>query len=184
MITGREEHDKQTLAGRGYPGCILCRRSVCRRRGLRIWREVDEAGAGRLESSTAPSTSTTSQGETVGNAAPGVGPSTIADIVASAGPAVVRIDTTVTTQVNNPFFSDPFFQQFFGQNFDQQPQSETEQALGSGFLISADGYLLTNEHVIDGAQTIKVTVMGKSQPLDATGSGQRQGPRPGGAEDQ
>ena len=96
----------------------------------------------------------------------GLGPDTIADMVASAGPAVVRIDTTATTQVDNPFFNDPFFKQFFGQDFNQ-PQTQTQQALGSGFLISADGYLLTNEHVIDGAQTIKVTMMGKSQPVDA-----------------
>jgi Do/DeqQ family serine protease len=95
----------------------------------------------------------------------GVGPSTIADMVASAGPAVVRIDTTATTQVQNPFFNDPFFQQFFGQN--SQPQTETQQALGSGFLISVDGYLLTNEHVIDGAQTIEVTIMGQSKPVAA-----------------
>ena len=102
---------------------------------------------------------------TSGSAAPGVGPSTIADMVASAGPAVVRIDTTATTQVQNPLFSDPFFRQFFGQN--TQPQTQTQQALGSGFLISADGYLLTNQHVIDGAQTIKVTMMGQSQAVDA-----------------
>ena len=82
-----------------------------------------------------------------------------------AGPAVVRIDTTATTQVNNPLFNDPFFRQFFGQN--SQPQTQTQQALGSGFLISADGYLLTNQHVIDGAKTIKVTMMGQSQPVDA-----------------
>jgi Do/DeqQ family serine protease len=101
-----------------------------------------------------------------GGALPGVGPSGIADVASSAGPAVVRIDTTVTTQVENPFFSDPFFRQFFGQNF-SQPHTQTQQGLGSGFLISADGYLLTNEHVIDGAQQIRVTVMGNSKPLAA-----------------
>jgi Do/DeqQ family serine protease len=95
----------------------------------------------------------------------GLGADTIANMVASAGPAVVRINTTATTQVQNPFFNDPFFQQFFGQN--SQPQTQTQQALGSGFLISADGYLLTNQHVIDGAQTIKVTMMGQSQQVDA-----------------
>jgi Do/DeqQ family serine protease len=107
-----------------------------------------------------------SQGDSASGPMPGVGPDTIADMVANAGPAVVRIDTTVTTQVDNPFFNDPFFRQFFGQD-SNQPQTQTQQALGSGFLISADGYLLTNEHVIDGAQTIKVTIMGKSQPVDA-----------------
>jgi Do/DeqQ family serine protease len=108
----------------------------------------------------------TTQSDAASSVAPGVGPSTIADTVARAGPAVVRIDTTTTTQVTNPFLSDPFFQQFFGQE-NTQPETQTQQALGSGFLISPDGYLLTNEHVIDGAQQIQVTVMGRSKPLDA-----------------
>ncbi len=97
---------------------------------------------------------------------PGVGPNTIADIVSNTGPSVVKIVTTQTTQVDNPFLSDPFFRQFFGQNYDQ-PQTQVQEALGSGFLISADGYLLTNEHVIEGAQKIQVTIMGKSKPVSA-----------------
>ncbi len=109
-----------------------------------------------------PASTDTASGSTM----PGVGPSTIADMVAGAGPAVVRIDTTATTQVQNPFFNDPFFRQFFGQDY-SQPQTQTQQALGSGFLISADGYLLTNQHVIDGAQTIEVTIMGQSKPVAA-----------------
>ena len=96
----------------------------------------------------------------------GLGPETIADMVAAAGPAVVEIQTEVATQVDNPFFNDPFFQQFFGQNF-SQPQTEVQQGLGSGFLISPDGYLLTNEHVIDGATVITVTIAGKPQPVSA-----------------
>jgi Do/DeqQ family serine protease len=109
-----------------------------------------------------PASTDTASGSTM----PGVGPSTIADMVAGAGPAVVRIDTTATTQVQNPFFNDPFFRQFFGQDY-SQPQTQMQQALGSGFLISADGYLLTNQHVIDGAQTIEVTIMGQSKPVAA-----------------
>lgn len=99
------------------------------------------------------------------DALPGVGPNTIADTVSSVGSAVVKIQTTTTTTVNNPFFNDPFFRQFFGQ--DAPPETRQQEGLGSGFLISADGYLLTNEHVIDGAQKIQVTIMGKSQAIDA-----------------
>jgi serine protease Do len=106
------------------------------------------------------------QGDAQNSAMPGLGPDTIADTVAAAGPAVVKIETEVTTQVDNPFFDDPLFQQFFGQD-SSQPQTEVQQGLGSGFLISPDGYLLTNEHMIDSATVIKVTIVGQSQPVSA-----------------
>ncbi|NLW07533.1 MAG: PDZ domain-containing protein [Clostridia bacterium] len=96
---------------------------------------------------------------------PGLNPSTIADIVEKSGPAVVRIDTFSKTQVSNPFFNDPFFRQFFGDQFDFGPQER--RGLGSGFIISADGYILTNQHVISGAQQVKVTVVNYDKPFDA-----------------
>jgi S1-C subfamily serine protease len=79
---------------------------------------------------------------------------------------VVEIQTEVTTEVDNPLFDNPFFQQFFGQDFSQS-QTEVQQGLGSGFLISSDGYLLTNEHVIDGATSIMVTIIGQPNPVSA-----------------
>ncbi|TEB05854.1 putative periplasmic serine endoprotease DegP-like precursor [Pelotomaculum schinkii] len=95
---------------------------------------------------------------------PGVGPDAIADVVSQTSPAVVKISTRINTGASgNPFVDDPFFRQFFG-----LPQRQREQeGLGSGFIISADGYVLTNEHVVDGADEITVTVTGFDQDLPA-----------------
>jgi len=104
----------------------------------------------------------------IADAAP-IGNNTVADIVQKAGPAVVKIDTTVVSGGgNNPFFNDPFFRQFFGNvpgGFRVQPR--VEHGLGSGFIITKDGYILTNEHVVDGAKSITVTIQGRSGALPA-----------------
>ncbi|MGO0123552.1 S1C family serine protease [Desulfothermobacter acidiphilus] len=94
--------------------------------------------------------------------APGVGPNAIANIVEQASPAVVKIDTVAPKF--DPFFNNPFFRQFFG---DMPRVQEYQEGLGSGFFITDDGYILTNEHVIDGASQITVTVTGFSQPFKA-----------------
>jgi serine protease Do len=76
-------------------------------------------------------------------------------------PAIVSIQSTQVVKVQmSPFFSDPFFRHFFGNQF-QIPQSQREHALGSGVLVTADGYILTNNHVIKNATSIKVMLSDK-----------------------
>jgi serine protease Do len=82
-----------------------------------------------------------------------------ADIVANVAPAVVtiRADRRIRAAAQFPFADDPFFRQFFGDrlpNMQQQPQEQN--ALGSGVIVREDGYILTNHHVVDGADQIKV----------------------------
>jgi serine protease Do len=83
-------------------------------------------------------------------------------VIKPALPAVVNIRTSkiVKPQANqmSPLFNDPMFRQFFGDQFGQggKPHAEREQALGSGVIITSDGTILTNNHVIDGATDIKV----------------------------
>jgi serine protease Do len=67
-----------------------------------------------------------------------------------------------------PFFNDPMFKQFFGNQFgpgqqQEQPQTEREQSLGSGVIITSDGMIVTNNHVIEGATDIKVDLSDKRE---------------------
>jgi Do/DeqQ family serine protease len=83
-----------------------------------------------------------------------------ADTVDRVAPAVVTIRAShrVRAPQQYPFFDDPFFRQFFGGGGVPRGggQGQVERALGSGVLVRADGHILTNHHVIDGAEDIKV----------------------------
>lgn len=98
----------------------------------------------------------------------------VADLVDKVSPAVVNIRTQV--QVNarpdNPFFNDPFFRQFFGDEFNFRSSPRYETGIGTGFLISADGYILTNQHVIDHAAQVTVQLNGQKKEVPARVVGQ------------
>src|SRR4029450_5508259 len=92
-----------------------------------------------------------------------------ADVVSRVAPAVVtiRADKRVRNPQQFPFADDPFFRDLFGNRGQQQPPREQlERALGSGVIVSADGYIITNHHVIDGAEQIKVD-LSDGRTLDA-----------------
>lgn len=91
---------------------------------------------------------------------PLVSDNVVADIVEKVSPAVVNIDTLRTEVYRSPlapFFDDPFFRYFFGDSPQSQERRVPVKGLGTGFVFRSDGYILTNNHVIEGAEEIKVT---------------------------
>jgi Do/DeqQ family serine protease len=111
-----------------------------------------------LESHANPNTS--GGGSAVPPSNPAVVPvASYADIVSKATPAVVTIHSRMRVRQPQqfPFMDDPFFRRFFGERGPQQAPNQPErQGLGSGVIVREDGYILTNHHVIDGADQIEV----------------------------
>ncbi|MCD6353251.1 MAG: DegQ family serine endoprotease [Proteobacteria bacterium] len=103
-------------------------------------------------------------------------PTSFADLVVNVSPAVVNISTTKTVKVPN-FFRDFYspFEDFFGKDFRErffrhQPRNRKQTSLGSGFIVSKEGYILTNTHVIEGAEEISIRLStGKTCEAEVVG---------------
>lgn len=99
------------------------------------------------------------------------GKNIFADIAAKVDAGVVLVTSQIEIQSStDPIFpfDDPFFRFFFGDYFsipNQQPR--TQEGYGSGFIVTEDGYVVTNEHVIHNATKIEVTVTDQEEPLPA-----------------
>ena len=95
----------------------------------------------------------------------------ITETVRKVSPAVVGINVIEIQEIRNPFgsfFYDPFFRQFFG---DRRSRTREVIELGSGYIISPEGYIITNDHVAGNASRITVTLTdGKSYDAELIGS--------------
>ncbi|NCT66915.1 MAG: DegQ family serine endoprotease [Rhodanobacteraceae bacterium] len=81
----------------------------------------------------------------------------LAPMLEKVTPAVVNIASKTTVAIRNPYFDDPVFRRFFG--IPNTPQERVQQSLGSGVIVdAAKGYVLTNNHVVAGADDITVTL--------------------------
>jgi serine protease Do len=94
-------------------------------------------------------------------------------VVKDVKPAVVHISVESTVSAANPemeqFFNHPFFERFFGPQFqhpESQPRKRQQRGAGSGFIIDKDGLILTNNHVVENADKITVT-LSDNQQVDA-----------------
>ncbi len=91
-----------------------------------------------------------------------------APVVKAVLPSVVNISSSkvVKAQGIEPMQMDPMFRQFFGQHGDghfRTPKDQREKSLGSGVIVSREGYILTNNHVVDGATDVRVTLADKRE---------------------
>jgi S1-C subfamily serine protease len=99
---------------------------------------------------------------------PGNSTNIFADIAETANEGVVLVTSEIEVEGQpNPFFNDPFFEYFFGDRMGMPDGPRTQEGFGSGFIVTEDGYIVTNEHVIHNATDIKVTINGIEEPVPA-----------------
>ena len=95
-------------------------------------------------------------------------PVDIPQLFKEVSPAVVNISTTQVVKFNRPRMRNPFgqqdpFDEFFNNFFGRMPKEQKRRSLGSGFIVSPDGYILTNNHVVEKADEVTVTLLDKEE---------------------
>jgi serine protease Do len=136
--------------------------------GLGVAHTIQNSAAG---SKTAAEKKADNPPATLKLAAPDEGPSksSFAPIVKEVLPSVVNISSSKVVKANademEQMQMDPMFRQFFGEHGGQfsVPKDRREKALGSGVIVSPEGYILTNNHVVDGATDVRVTLSDKRE---------------------
>ena len=95
-------------------------------------------------------------------------PVDVPQLFKEVSPAVVNISTTQVVKFNRPRMRNPFgqqdpFDEFFNNFFGRMPKEQKRRSLGSGFIVSSDGYILTNNHVVEKADEVTVTLLDKEE---------------------